>query len=178
MKILKEIKKLAEFDLAFSLDFKVISLFINFFRKFVIGLKYVLMMHRIFFAVSDSENLRFFLNRNTFFAFFIAISTSFCLYDIYIFETFSKKFLILTISTGMMETTVKVFAVLFNMKSFRRLKQIILNEDGHFESEMAIELPYRKVMRLILVTMLGIEGPAVFLFAYFMIAPFQLPFTR
>lgn len=173
-------KELTTFDLQFSLDFKVINFLIGFFGEYILWLvkrqEYIL--NSKFLAVPVPSNSCMFWTRNL--SSTILLASAICFYFLGVFkvDAFDMKVLVLAFSIAFTEVATKLLTFIFNFKSFRLLNEKIANDDGYFEEEMSIELPLRKRMGMILVTMISVQIPTMLLFASLPIVPLQLPLTR
>lgn len=88
------------------------------------------------------------------------------------------KVLMSMVSIGMAQIATQHLTSILNIKRIKHLNERIENHDSYFESELKVELPYRKWMRVISITMFVTFIPSILVFSAIPMLQFQLPLTR
>lgn len=72
----------------------------------------------------------------------------------------------------------KALAYFRNIRTINDIIKIIRNDDGWFESEVSVEMEYRKLIRALLFAMIGMYGFSGVFMGFANFYPTQLPFTK
>lgn len=130
-------------------------------------------------AVSDVAAWRISWKKNLFTSVCLVAGTLTSLLNTCQFESFEmkSKMMMMIALIALLQVSCKFFVILGNSDTFKVLKRRIANDDGYFESEMSVELFYRKLARWIVFTLICVHGCNITAVAITALLPFQLPFT-
>lgn len=184
-KIQQRFSNLSSLDMKFLLDFQVINFFLKFYGK--LDQTHWLQLLSLKIIVKESIGMHRLWNRNTLIAVLLLARNFLTLLNFFEFKVFEHKNITAVSFVIECEAFFKLLAFFFYIEKFRLLKKIVRNADEFFESEPGVEMYYRKLMRTLMIAMVGnyviiIAAvsfiPLILGGDYFPTFPVQLPFTR
>lgn len=136
--------------------------------------------------VSDSIFLHRLWNKNNSMVMVLLARIMITIWNAYCFASFDMKFYSILMLLPQLQAFAKISVILFYIEHFRLIKRRINNSDGYFESELSIEMIYRKRMRCVnfgflttytICATAGLTFPIIFGMDLPVFIPVQLPFT-